>query len=185
MKLEKTFANFCGIKTGKENTFYSQNISLATFGRKKKIRSKSWNLFAENKFSKSEMPEDWSFDATETEIMVLNNKPRKFFENKNNNSGVEQNYLHRYRLIIYLASIDEIPLEYQIFNNYHISFTIFDQTIKYKLNFEEGMNSSKGFTLFLNKIQVFYFYCSDKEQIRKFLQKEQVFTFLKKYYEIT
>ena len=90
------------------------------------------------------MPEDWSFDATETEIMVLNDKHRKFFENRNNNTGVEQNYLHRFRLIIYLASIDEIPLEYQIFNNFHIIFTIFDQTIKYKLNFEEGMNSTKG-----------------------------------------
>ena len=136
MRNEKTFADLCGIKTTNENTFYSQNISLANFGREKKLRSKSWNLFIDNKFQNNNMPDDWTFEEKSREIMILNDKPRKFLDNKNNNFGIIQNFLYRYRLIVYLASIDDIPLEYQFFNNYYICFTLFDQTIKYKLNLQ-------------------------------------------------
>ena len=178
IKYENEFAHYCGIQTTNENTFYNLNISLASFGKKQKLRSKSWNLFIHNKFqdnlSNFEMPENWSFYVDPlSEIMILNNEPRKFINN--NNSGIIQDYLHRYRFIIFLSSIDEIPFEYQFHNNFYLNFNLFDQTIKYKLNFSDSIETNEGTSLFLNKLKTFYFYCTDKEKIKYFLKNQKVY----------
>ena len=177
IKYEHAFAHLCGIKTSKENTFYNQNISLAAFGQNKKLRSKSWNLFINNKFQNNlgayPMPDDWAFNiAPLTEVMVLNNEPRKFIDV--NRNGVVQNYLYRYRFIVFLAGIDEIPLEYQIYNNYYLKFSLFEQTVKYKLDFSKGKETNKGFAINLNKLKIFYFYCSGKQEVCNFLKQKQV-----------
>lgn len=182
MRYELEFANLCGIPTSTEKTFCKKNISLATFANKNRHRSKSWSLFINNKFENNLenfiMPENWECNIKPlTEIMVLNNQPRIFFNN--NPDGIVQDYLYRYRFIIFLSSISEIPLEYQIYNNYFLKFTFLDQTIQYKLNFENGEETTKGFSLFVNKLKTFYFYTSGKEQIKSFLKKKEVI-----YYKI-
>lgn len=178
-KYEFEFAKFCGNNIDIQNNFYNKTISLATFGQNRKLRSKSWNLFIDNKFQNNldnyKMPLNWEFSVEPMrEIFVLNNQPRKFSLLNQSQSGLVQNYLYRYRFFVYLSGIDEIPLEYQIYNNYSISFTLFDQTIKYKLNLQNGFESIRGFSICLNQIKTFYFYAAGKEEIKNFLIKEQV-----------
>lgn len=179
MEYEMEFAKLCGKNISSENNFYDKTISLSTFGQKRKLRSKSWNLVISNSFHNNlesyKMPDNWEFSIEPLrEIFVLNNQPRSFHDRNQNSSGVLQNYLYRYRMIIFLAAIDEIPLEYQIYNNYFISFEFFGQTIKYKLELTNGMNTVRGYTVLLNKIQLSYFYSSGKEQTKNFLINEQV-----------
>lgn len=179
IEYEFEFAKFCGNSINDQNNFYNKTISLATFGQNRKLRSKSWNLFIDNKFQNNldnyQMPLDWEFAVEPMrEIFVLNNQPRKFSLLNQSQSGIVQNFLYRYRFFVYLSGIDEIPLEYQIYNNYSISFTLFDQTIKYKLNLQNGFESIRGFSLCLNQIKTFYFYATGKEEIKNFLINEQV-----------
>ncbi|KAL4442889.1 hypothetical protein ABPG74_010778 [Tetrahymena malaccensis] len=115
---------------------------------------------------------NWVLDiAPNTQLVVKNNQP------KINNKVQKQ--LDRYRMMILLHYMRDIPIEREDYNkNYFIEYTIFDQKVKYKLDLQNALVNPKDNTCIvgLNKIRICYFFTNGRKGINSYIHQKQVLT---------
>lgn len=82
--------------------------------------------------------------------------------------------MKRYRFMIYLQSISDLPQDLDMKKNYFIESTFFDQKIKMKLDLTMLQQKGKQIFLPINKIKVFYFFACNNKSVNEFFREEQV-----------
>ncbi len=94
---------------------------------------------------------------------------------KKKNSEIQNKPLIRYRLMVYLQSLNELPEDIDLKKNYFVEYTFFDQKMKYKLDLSNIQKKGKQIYLPINKIKVFYFFAKDSKAVSDFFYEEKVF----------
>ena len=92
----------------------------------------------------------------------------------NKESNPLKKTLIRYRLMIYLQTLNELPADLDIKKNYFIEYNIFDQKLKYKLDMSNIQRKGKMLYLPINKVKVFYFFANDPRAVSEFFFDEKV-----------
>ena len=83
--------------------------------------------------------------------------------------------LMRYRLMIYLQSLNELPGDIDLKRNYFVEYTLFDQKMKYKLDLANLQKKGKQIYLPINKVKVFYLFAHERKAVSDFFYAEKVF----------
>jgi len=85
-----------------------------------------------------------------------------------------QKPLIRYRMMVYLQSLNELPEEIDLKKNYFIEYSFFDQKLKYKLDISNIQRKGRQIYLPINKVKIFYFYVQNEKALSDFFIEEKV-----------
>ena len=80
------------------------------------------------------------------------------------NNKVEKQ-LDRYRVMILLHYLRDIPDEREKAKNYYLEYTIFDQKVRYRIPLQSDSLSTVG----LNKLRIFYFFTNARKGINAYI----------------
>lgn len=86
-----------------------------------------------------------------------------------------QKPLIRYRLMVFLQSLNEIPADIDLKKNYYIEYNLFDQKLKYKLDVSNIQRKGRQNWLPINKVKVFYLFSPAPKLLGEFFSEEKVF----------
>lgn len=95
-----------------------------------------------------------------------------------------QKTLTRYRLMVFIQSLNEVPADIDLKKNYFIEYSLFDQKIKYKLDVANIQRRGKQNYLPINKVKIFYFFSPNQRTLTDFLYEEKVRFFFRFFQEI-
>ena len=99
-------------------------------------------------------------------MLVLNNQPRT-----NNQVTLT---MKRYRMIIMLHCLRNIPLDIDLSQFYSLEFEVFNQRVKIKLDLMQLMIFKDNFLLTINSLRMFYFFCVNQKDIYEFFASKKV-----------
>lgn len=85
-----------------------------------------------------------------------------------------QKSLIRYRIMIYLQSLNELPGDIDLKKSYYVEYSLFDQKIKYKLDLNNIQRKGRQIYLPINKVKVFYFFVQSPKNLSDFFNEEKV-----------
>lgn len=71
--------------------------------------------------------------------------------------------LNRFRFMILIHSIRDVPQNVDLSKHYYIECNIFDQKFKIKLDLSTGQIFDKGYFLTLNRMRLYYFFSDQRK----------------------
>ncbi|CAD8139136.1 unnamed protein product [Paramecium pentaurelia] len=97
------------------------------------------------------------FNISATKQLILNNQSIPMIHNT-----VIKN-LNRFRFMILIHSIRDVPQNVDLSKHYYIECNIFDQKFKIKLDLIQGQLFDKGYFLTLNRMRLYYFFSDQRK----------------------
>ncbi|CAD8077133.1 unnamed protein product [Paramecium sonneborni] len=97
------------------------------------------------------------FNISATKQLILNNQSIPMIHNT-----VIKN-LNRFRFMILIHSIRDVPQSVDLSKHYYIECNIFDQKFKIKLDLIQGQLFDKGYFLTLNRMRLYYFFSDQRK----------------------
>ncbi|CAK94850.1 unnamed protein product (macronuclear) [Paramecium tetraurelia] len=97
------------------------------------------------------------FNISATKQLILNNQLIPMIHNT-----VIKN-LNRFRFMILIHSIRDVPQNVDLSKHYYIECNIFDQKFKIKLDLIQGQLFDKGYFLTLNRMRLYYFFSDQRK----------------------
>ena len=90
---------------------------------------------------------------------------------KNNNT----NYIKRYRMMLYLHMLYDIPKDIDATKNYYIEYSIFNQKQRYKIDLTSAFSINGDILIPINKLRIFFLFSQDRRNINEFINEQKVF----------
>ncbi|EGR33256.1 lmbr1-like conserved region family protein, putative [Ichthyophthirius multifiliis] len=86
--------------------------------------------------------------------------------------------LDRFRIMILLQYLRDIPLERDQNANYYVEYIIFEQKTRYKIDLNISQTNCKSLTCFipLNKIKILYFFSQQRDGLHQYITEKQYLT---------
>ena len=82
--------------------------------------------------------------------------------------------MKKYRFMVLIHSMMDIPSDIDTSKNCYIEYTIFDQKVKIKLDLNTSYHQGKGLVIHINKIRVFYLFAPNRKIITDFINEQKV-----------
>lgn len=79
--------------------------------------------------------------------------------------------LTRYRVMVLVHCISDIPLNIDTSKNYSIKFKVFDTPIEYKLDMDCRVQTGKTQMILMKKLRVFYFFAQGREGVTNYIKE--------------
>jgi len=89
---------------------------------------------------------------------------------KNNNT----NYIKRYRMMLYLHMLYDIPKDIDATKNYYIEYSIFNQKQRYKIDLTSAFSINGDILIPINKLRIFFLFSQDRRNINEFINEQKV-----------
>ncbi|KAL4477278.1 hypothetical protein ABPG73_003404 [Tetrahymena malaccensis] len=168
---EFNFAKIIGIPVTEDTKI---NLTSATqlngfYGTFNNPNQSKINNFIDNPGDK-QMPQNWEFNIEpETEIIVKNNFP-------SNESDNDLNKLCKYRFMVLINSVRDIPIQKEVERNYYLEYSFLDIKEKYKIEMQHAVQSGDDYSNFhvpLNRMRIFYFFVTSRKQLNQFINQNQ------------
>ncbi len=87
-------------------------------------------------------------------------------------------YLKRYRMMIYLHMVYDIPKDIDANKNYYLEYTILGQKQKYKIDLSSAFSINGDILIPINKLRIFYLFSQDRKGINEYINEQKVNLFL-------
>jgi len=88
-------------------------------------------------------------------------------------SSKQSKYMKRYRTIIYIHMLYDIPKDIDYKKNYYIEYTIFGQKQRYKVDMASAFSYQGDIMVPINKLRVFYFFSYDRKGVAEFINQQK------------
>ena len=120
------------------------------------------------------MPPDWRGKDIPNNTQI---DPRQFMpqhkDKVDKSTGQKIKKMYRYRMMFLFNTIRDIPKDIDITKNYYIEYQILKyKKIRYKLNFNTPFMQKR--IVPLKKLRIFYFFGETKNDVKKFIEEQQV-----------
>jgi len=83
-------------------------------------------------------------------------------------------YVKRYRMMLYLHMLYDIPQDLDITKPYYIEYTIFNQKQRYKVDVGAVFAMNGEVMIPLNRLRIFYFFSPDRKGVNEFINEQRV-----------
>lgn len=95
-----------------------------------------------------------------------------YYPEKMHHSGQPDPIVSRYRLMVLINFVRDIPEEST--GNFSVEYSAFGQKIKTKVDFQEAKTLSKGGLLVpINKMRIFYFFANSRKGVSEYLNAQK------------
>ena len=84
------------------------------------------------------------------------------------------NYIKRYRMMLYLHMLYDIPKDIDANKNYYIEYSIFNQKQRYKIDLTSAFSINGDILIPINKLRIFFLFSQDRKNINEFINEQKV-----------
>lgn len=91
-------------------------------------------------------------------------------ETKNEKSNI----LRRFRFVIILNFIKDVPFDLDKNKNYYLEYFILDQKVRSKIDINVIYQKGSANYIAINKIKLFYFFSSERKDVNFYLTEQKV-----------
>jgi LMBR1 domain-containing protein 1 len=86
----------------------------------------------------------------------------------------EGRYIKRYRMMLYLHMLYDVPKDIDTTKNYSIEYTILGQKQRYKVELANAFSINGDILIPINKLRVVYFFSKDRKGVNDFINEQRV-----------
>jgi len=165
--LEFEFAKALGIPVNPEKKI--DLVSATTFGdQDMKNYMLNQTLQSQKALNKSKL------DVTDNDLPTLkSNHSAVFSDNLGSPKSGKNQYMKRYRMMLYLHMLYDVPKDIDANKNYYIEYSIFGQKQKYKIDLASAFSINGDILIPLNKLRMFFFFTHDRKNVNEFLNDQK------------
>lgn len=85
-----------------------------------------------------------------------------------------EKYMKRYRMMLYLHMLYDIPKDIDANRNYYIEYTILGQKQRYKIDLTSAFSINGDILIPINKLRVFFMFNYDRKGVNEFINEQKV-----------
>jgi LMBR1 domain-containing protein 1 len=145
-------------------------VSLET--RSDQVSITSFNIPDYVEHEKKSVPLEADEEADPKASLMLLNNEALLSDNKKRAA-----FIPRYRMMVYIRMLYDIPKDLEGTKHYYIDYSIFDIRQKYKIELNQAMVVNGSILIPLNRLRVFYFFSPDRKGVNDFLMDQKTIVF--------